>query len=38
MLQYVDGKAHHVKMYCVWLFRRFTVAARPMGMPLGSRS
>jgi hypothetical protein len=30
--------AYHVKIYCVWLFRRFTTGARPIGMPFGSRS
>jgi hypothetical protein len=30
--------AYHVKMYCVWLFLRFTVGALPIGIPLGSRS
>lgn len=30
--------AYHVKMYCVWLFLKFTVGARPIGTPLGSRS
>lgn len=33
-----DGDTYHVKMYCVWLFRRFTVGALPIGTPLGSRS
>lgn len=31
-------EAYQVKMYCVWLFLKFTVGARPMGTPLGSRS
>ena len=34
----VGRKAYHVKMYCVWLFLKFTVGARPIGTPLGSRS
>lgn len=37
---HVGGRiiTHHVKMYCVWLFLRFTVGARPIGTPFGSRS
>ena len=36
---YVEGgeeTTHHVKMYWAWLFRRFTSAALPKGMPRAS--
>ena len=33
-----QGFAYHVKMYCVWLFLRFTSAGRPIGMPAASLS
>ena len=32
------ARTHHVKMYCVWLFLKFTSGARPIGMPLASLS
>lgn len=35
----IDGKGctYQVKMYCKWLLRRLTSAARPMGTPLSAR-
>jgi hypothetical protein len=30
-------ETYHVKMYWLWLFFRFTSAARPIGMPFSSR-
>lgn len=32
------GGNYHVKMYWLWLFLRFTSAARPIGIPLAVRS
>lgn len=32
------GIAYQVKIYCVWLFLRFTSAGRPIGIPTASLS
>lgn len=32
------GIAYQVKIYCVWLFLRFTSAGRPIGIPAASLS
>ena len=33
-----ERSAYQVKIYCVWLFLRFTSAGRPIGIPRASRS
>jgi hypothetical protein len=35
---YTRKTAYHVKIYCVWLFRKLTSGARPIGMPFASLS
>ena len=33
-----ERSAYHVKIYCEWLFLRFTSAGRPIGIPKASLS